>query len=123
MAVLDYVGIDIDEVALQTLPGGEEKEADYQLFTNLNKNLGNALEVSLPEDMELAAGSLFKLRVIYKTNNETTAISWLTAEQTAGKKMPYLFTQCETIACRSVAPMQDTPANKVTYEAKVTVDS
>jgi len=123
MAVLDYVGIDIDEVALQTLPGGEEKEADYQLFTNLNKNLGNALEVSLPEDMELTAGSLFKLRVIYNTNNETTAISWLTAEQTAGKKMPYLFTQCETIACRSVAPMQDTPANKVTYEAKVTVDS
>lgn len=110
-------------MALQTLPGGEEKEAEYKLFTNLNKNLGNAVEVALPDDMELKEGSLFKLRVIYNTNNETTAISWLTAEQTAGKKMPYLFTQCETIACRSVAPMQDTPANKVTYEAKVTVDS
>jgi leukotriene-A4 hydrolase len=32
-----------------------------------------------------------------------------------------LFNQCEDIACRSVAPMQDTPAIKITYEAKVLV--
>lgn len=37
--------------------------------------------------------------------------------------MPYLFTQCEDIACRSVAPMQDTPAIKITYDARVTVKS
>jgi len=35
--------------------------------------------------------------------------------------MPYMYTQCEDIACRSVAPMQDTPANKITYNATVTV--
>mmetsp|Transcript_38215 Transcript_38215/g.58291 ORF Transcript_38215/g.58291 Transcript_38215/m.58291 type:complete len:107 (+) Transcript_38215:485-805(+) len=35
--------------------------------------------------------------------------------------MPYLFTQCEDIACRSVAPMMDTPSIKITYDAKVTV--
>lgn len=32
-----------------------------------------------------------------------------------------MFTQCEDIACRSVAPMQDTPAIRVTYGAIVTV--
>jgi len=32
-----------------------------------------------------------------------------------------MFTQCEDIACRSIAPMQDTPANKITYEATVIV--
>jgi len=35
--------------------------------------------------------------------------------------MPYLYTQCEDIACRSVAPMQDTPAIKITYNATVKV--
>lgn len=35
--------------------------------------------------------------------------------------MNYLFTQCESISCRSVAPMQDTPAVKATYEASVIV--
>jgi len=90
----------------------------------LNPNLGNALEVELPSTWgKLKEGDQFKLRVHYHTNEQTTALSWLTPEQTAGGKLPYLFTQCETIACRSVAPMQDTPANKVTYAAKVTVDS
>jgi leukotriene-A4 hydrolase len=45
----------------------------------------------------------------------------MTKEQTVGKTMPYMYTQCEDIACRSVAPMQDTPANKVTYNATVRV--
>lgn len=38
-----------------------------------------------------------------------------------GKKLPYLFTQCQFLACRSVAPLQDTPAVKSTYSASVTV--
>lgn len=63
----------------------------------------------------------FRIRLTYKTNNMTTAISWMTKEQTIGKKMPYLYTQCEDIACRSVAPMQDTPAIKITYNATVKV--
>lgn len=66
-------------------------------------------------------GEEFALKLYYTTNENTTAINWLTPEQTAGKVLPYLFTQCEDIACRSVAPMQDTPAIKVTYDSKVTV--
>ena len=34
-----------------------------------------------------------------------------------------MFTQCEDINCRSVAPLQDTPANRITYSANVTVAS
>ena len=65
-------------------------------------------------------GSGFFVRLHYTTNENQTATSWMTPEQTAGKKLPYLYTQCEDIACRSVAPMMDTPAVKVTYDAKVT---
>jgi len=47
------------------------------------------------------------------------ALSWMNPSQTAGKKLPYLFSQCESINCRSVAPLQDTPASKVTYSARI----
>ena len=48
-------------------------------------------------------------------------MSWLTEEQTATKIMKYMFTQCEPLYCRSVAPFQDTPSIKSTYDANVTV--
>jgi len=32
-----------------------------------------------------------------------------------------MFTECQDIHCRSVAPMQDTPAIKMPYQAYVTV--
>lgn len=33
-----------------------------------------------------------------------------------------MFTQCQPIACRSLAPMQDTPVYKVPYSAMIAVD-
>lgn len=66
-------------------------------------------------------GTEFQVRIKYTTNSNSTSVSWMTPEQTACKKLPYLYTQCEDIACRSVAPMQDTPSVKATYDAKVTV--
>jgi leukotriene-A4 hydrolase len=50
-------------------------------------------------------------------------MNWLTKEQTATKELQYLFTQCEPIECRSIAPFQDTPSIKSTYSADVTVQS
>lgn len=35
--------------------------------------------------------------------------------------MGYLFTQCEDTLCRTILPLQDTPAIKFTYESSVTV--
>lgn len=57
----------------------------------------------------------------YNTLNEGVALQWLTAEQTAGKKMPYLFTQCESIYARTLIPCQDAPANRITYNATIKV--
>lgn len=45
----------------------------------------------------------------------------MTKDQTACHTMEYLFTQCEDIACRSIAPMQDTPSIRITYTAHITV--
>lgn len=64
---------------------------------------------------------MLTLQVHYKTNQDAIAFSWLTPAQTLGKQHPYLFTQCQFLACRSLAPLQDTPAIKATYTADVTV--
>ena len=87
-------------------------------MTTPNPNIGDMVTVDLPETT-LPEGSQFFVRLHYKTNDNVTATSWMTPAQTAGKKLPYLYTQCEDIACRSVAPMMDTPAARITYDAKI----
>lgn len=58
----------------------------------------------------------------YKTNDDQVSVSWLKASQTDSKVRDYLFTQCESIACRSIAPLQDSPSNKITWNAEIVVD-
>jgi leukotriene-A4 hydrolase len=81
--------------------------------------IGSLLKVSLAGSHSI--NSTFDIIIAYKTNENGTSMSWMTKEQTACKTMEYMYTQCEDIACRSLAPMQDTPANKITYTANVTV--
>lgn len=76
-------------------------------MTTPNPNLGDAIEVTIPkiENVTLKEGDVIMIKMTYVTNEQTTAISWLKPSQTSCKVLPYLFTQCEDIACRSVAPM------------------
>lgn len=59
------------------------------------------------------------VQITYKTSANASAIQWLAPSQTAGKKLPYLFTQCESIHARSLLPCQDVPAIRITYNAQV----
>ena len=95
----------------------ETKELKYDITTP-NAEVGSALIINL--DKLAKKGDTVNLRIHYDTLKDARAFSWLSAEQTAGKKLPYLFTQCQAIACRSMAPMQDSPSVKATYSAQVT---
>ncbi len=77
-----------------------------------DKILGAPLEIPLPE------GSKF-VRVSYETSPTAVALQWLTPEQTAGKSAPYLYTQGQPIYTRSWIPLQDSPAIRVTFKAKI----
>ncbi|KAF9040606.1 leukotriene-A4 hydrolase [Panaeolus papilionaceus] len=77
--------------------------------------LGSALHVPLPEGLE--SGSSVNVRVEYRTTEGATALQWLTKEQTQGKRFPYLFSQCQPIYARSMAPLQGMFRK---YTAKVT---
>ena len=61
-----------------------------------------------------------KITITYTTADDASALQWLSPEQTAGKTHPYLFSQCEAIHCRSMVPLQDTPAVKSSYSAEIT---
>ncbi len=83
-----------------------------------NPKIGSVLQITLPREVQ--AGEEVSIDIDYSTSPTGQAFSWLNAEQTAGGKLPYMFTQCEDINCRSVAPLQDTPSNRITYSASIT---
>jgi leukotriene-A4 hydrolase len=78
--------------------------------------LGTPLHVSITPETKTVT-------VFYETTENTQALQWLTPVQTAGKQSPFLFTQGQAILTRSWIPIQDSPANRITYSAKIKVPS
>jgi len=76
--------------------------------------IGTRLRLDLPPATE-------KVILNYATGPGATALGWLEPAQTAGGVHPFLFTQCQPIHARSLAPCQDTARYRVTYTAKITV--
>jgi len=95
-------------------------ELEFEL-NSVNDAIGEELYIYFTETM--TEGDEVSIRITYNTLADGQAFSWLTASQTAGGSYPYLFTQCEDIDCRAVAPLQDTPSNRITYSARVIADS
>jgi aminopeptidase N len=80
-----------------------------------NAALGRPLAIQL-------APATRKIRIAYTARN-AEALQWLTAEQTAGKRQPFLFSQGQAILNRSWIPTQDSPGIRQTWEARITVPS
>ena len=76
--------------------------------------LGQRLQLQLPADTS-------EVTIAYHTSPEALALQWLDPAQTAGKRHPFLFSQCQAIHARTILPIQDTPRARVTYDAEVTV--
>ena len=61
------------------------------------------------------------LVIEYVTSPTAAAVQWLGPEQTAGKRLPFLFTQGEAILTRTWVPTQDSPGIRQSYDATVHV--
>ncbi|XP_061187939.1 leukotriene A-4 hydrolase-like isoform X3 [Saccostrea echinata] len=108
--------LDTRDVSIQKITDADNcQELKYTLGESTG-SFGSKLEVQLP----VSSSTSNKVRVYYETSPQCTALQWLRPEQTAGKRQPYLFSQCQAIHARSMVPCQDTPAIKVPYTAKVT---
>ncbi|KAI0979661.1 hypothetical protein GJ496_007054, partial [Pomphorhynchus laevis] len=77
---------------------------------------GTPLIIMLPDNF---MSDTDRIKIEYETSPDASALQWLTANQTQGKKLPYMFSQCQAIHCRSIIPCQDSPAVKQTYTAAI----
>jgi aminopeptidase N len=107
--VLDTRGLRID--AVSDARGGK---LAWRLGA-ADPNLGQPLIVTLPR------GGLRRLTIRYATSPDASSLQWLTPEQTAGKKQPFLFSQGQAILTRTWIPTQDSPGIRQTYSARITV--
>ncbi len=108
---LDTKDLLIKAVSLETKDGW--MPADYTL-ADADPVLGSAMSIAIGADAE-------HVRIIYETSPTAEGLQWLTPAQTAGKKKPYLFSQAQAINARTMLPVQDTPAVRLTYEASLRV--
>jgi len=106
--VLDDNGLEIDSIA-----DGSGKALQFTVGAK-DPNLGAPLEISLRPDTQ-------RLVIRYRSAPEAGALQWLTPQQTAGKKLPFLFSQGESIENRSWIPTQDSPGIRQSWEATIHV--
>jgi leukotriene-A4 hydrolase len=107
------------EAAVNSSASSAGKECKWELGAN-HQAFGSPLEINTPSPLQ--KNSVALLTIQYKTSPSCSACQWLDPIQTAGKKFPYLFTQCQAIHARSLVPCQDSPGLKFSYSASVKVE-
>ncbi|MCY7397264.1 MAG: aminopeptidase, partial [Sphingomonas bacterium] len=80
-----------------------------------------AVDPILGAPLTIEIGDARKIVIRYTSAPDAGALQWLTPEQTAGKKSPYLLSQGQAIENRSWIPTQDSPGVRQTWEAKIRV--
>ncbi len=113
--VLDTRDLAIEAVEYEAA-GGASAAAVYR-FGKTDEHTGTPLIVELPE---AALGDESPvLRIAYATSPASSALQWLPPGLTAGGEHPMVFSQSQTIHARSWVPLQDTPAVRITFEARI----
>jgi len=107
--IFDENTLNITKVTL----GDDEKETKFELGAAV-KFHGKPLRITIEPNTT-------KVNIYYNTTTDAIALQWLTAQQTADKKKPFLFSQGESIWSRTWIPCQDSPGIRFTYSAKVSV--
>src|SRR5262245_5280360 len=103
--------LDVQALEIEAVKGADGRSRRFSIGPP-DGRLGSALRIDLEPGDE-------RVRVLYRTTEDSEALQWLAPEQTAGKRRPFLFTQGQSIFTRTWIPLQDTPGVRVTYDARV----
>jgi leukotriene-A4 hydrolase len=106
--------LDDKDLQIDSITDASGKPLPWKVGT-ADPNIGAPLTISLRPDTR-------KIVIRYLSAPNAGALQWLTPEQTAGKRYPFLFSQGESINNRSWIPTQDSPGIRQTWEAKISVD-
>ena len=83
--------------------------------------LGSAVSVNVSS--HYSTDDDIYIRFHYSVLPTSEAVLWLQPNQTAEGTSPLVYTQCKDIMCRQLAPMQDTPAIRANYSARIDVST
>ena len=106
--ILDTRDLSIDKVLGKSGDGGWRRLA----FTLAERDpiFGQKLTITMRRPYEV-------VRVRYRTAPTASGLQWLEPSMTAGKRLPFMFSQSQAIHARSWVPLQDTPGVRYTYTA------
>jgi hypothetical protein len=75
------------------------------------------------EPLTIQMGDARRIVIRYRTREGAEALQWLTPDQTAGKRHPFLLSQGQPTLNRTWIPTQDSPGIRQTWEARITAPS
>jgi aminopeptidase N len=105
--VLDDKGLEIEAIT---------DEAGQPLPCKVGAN-----DPNLGAPLTIQMGDKRKIVIRYKSAPDAGALQWLTPEQTAGKKHPYLLSQGQSIETRAWIPTQVSPGIRQSWTAHIAV--
>ena len=123
-------------ISFKSLEDGEVIILDTKslIIKSIKDNTGNELDFKLDNYYRLESHGVplkiykeyskddtFDITIEYSTTKDCMAIDWLEPEQTSGGKYPFMYSQCQSILCREMLPIQDTPAVKMPVQISITV--
>ena len=99
------LALDTRDLSIEKIEGTTGKMAWQTLTYKIGKRdaiLGSKLTIAMPTQFST-------VRITYRTSPGASGLQWLDAPLTADKKLPFMFSQSESVHARSWVPLQDTP--------------
>jgi leukotriene-A4 hydrolase len=109
----DSIVLDVRDLTINRVTDGQGNPLGYAVGA-AQKFTGSPLAIALRP-------ATHAIVIEYQTSPDAAAVQWLSPEQTAGKRLPFLFTQGQAILTRTWVPTQDSPGIRQTYDATIHV--
>jgi len=109
----DSVILDVRDLSIKSVKDSKGAALGFNVGAS-KEFMGAPLAIALP-----ATGDT--IVIDYETSPQAAAVQWLGPAQTAGGKLPFMFTQGQAILTRTWIPTQDGPGIRQTYDASVHV--